>query len=313
VAAPTFVKISVDDRPVQLITDARLGENSVIVFLPDNNCRVSIVARNEFGAGVPATVNLIRDVRVFKPSLYVLAIGISNYENPDLRLQFPAKDAADFIQVMKRQAGVQYTSVDVKLITDKKATADNIRDGLSWLQIETTNRDVAMLFVAGHGVNNKTGDFFFVPVNGDIDRIRETCVSYTEIKSTIYAITGKLLVFMDACHLGNIVGNSQQHAAVISQPVNELTTADNGPVIFTSSTGRQVSLEASEWNNGAFTKALVEGLTGKADLLGSKTVTIKSLDYYIANRVKELTGGKQALTTIIPRSILPDFPIAVVP
>jgi hypothetical protein len=53
-------------------------------------------------------------------------------------------------------------------------------------------------------------------------------------------------------------------------------------------------------------------LTGKADLSGRKTITIKSLDYYIATRVKELTGGKQTPTTIIPQSI-PDFPIAVVP
>jgi len=107
--------------------------------------------------------------------------------------------------------------------------------------------------------------------------------------------------------------DNQQRAGSIDQAVYKLTGA-NGPVIFTSSTGRQVSIEAPEWNNGAFTKALVEGLTGKAaDLNDRKMITIKSLDYYIANRVKELTDGKQATTTIIPRSATPDFPIAVVP
>ena len=311
VTAPTSVKISIDGKPAQLITDARLGQNTVTVNIPDNDCRITVVAQNEFGASPPAMVNLIRNVQIFKPSLYILAIGVSAYENSEIRLQFPAKDASDFAQALMRQVGLLYESVDVKLLTDGKATAENIRDGLHWLQTETTNRDIAMLYMAGHGVNNNVGDFFFMPVNADVDRINATCVSYSDIKMTISAIAGKLLVFMDACHSGNVLGNLQQRSSVINQAINELTGADNGPVVFTSSTGRQFSLESPEWNNGAFSKALVEGINGKADLSGRKMITIKSLDYYIATRVKELTQGKQAPTTIIPRSI-PDFPIAVI-
>jgi uncharacterized caspase-like protein len=191
------------------------------------------------------------------------------------------------------------------------ATADNIRDGLQWLQTETTSQDIAMLYIAGYGINDNTGNFFFMPVNADINN-SATCVSYAEIKHAISSVAGKLLVFMEASHSGNVLGNNQQRAELINQAVYKLTGA-NGPVIFTSSTGRQVSLEAPEWNNGAFTKALVEGLTGKAaDLNDRKMITVKSLDYYIANRMKELTSGRQATTTIIPRGFLPDFPIAVV-
>ncbi len=82
-------------------------------------------------------------------------------------------------------------------------------------------------------------------------------------------------------------------------------------MVFTSSTGKQFSLEHPDWGNGAFTEALVEGLQGKADLFGNGTITIKSLDAYVAQRVKELTGGKQSPTVVIPQS-MPDFPIGVV-
>jgi len=308
---PTAVRILVDGRPVQLITDAKLGENTVMVDIPNKDCNITIVAQNEFGASVPATVDLIRNRHIFKPSLYILAIGISNYDDPDLRLQFPAKDARDFTQALIQQGGLLYERVNVNLLFDRSATAENIRDGLSWLQAETTSRDIAMLYIAGHGINDNLGDFFFMPVNADINRINATCVSYVDIKRTTSAVAGKLIVFMDACHSGNVMGNTLQRAALISQAVTELTSADSGPVVFTSSTGRQFSLESPEWNNGAFTKALVEGLTGKADMIGNKMITIKSLDYYITTRVKELTGGRQAPTTVIPRSI-PDFPIAVI-
>ena len=43
---------------------------------------------------------------------------------------------------------------------------------------------------------------------------------------------------------------------------NELASAERGVVVFTSSTGRQFSLERPEWSNGAFTKALVESFRG---------------------------------------------------
>ena len=104
-------------------------------------------------------------------------------------------------------------------------------------------------------------------------------------------------------------GRRSASAADIIGFVNELASAENGVVVFASSSGRQYSLEDPAWNNGAFTKALVEGLGGKADLFNQNNVSIKSLDYYISQRVKELTKGQQTPTTIIPSSIS-DFPIA---
>ena len=310
VATPQSVKISVDDKAVQLITDVSLGENTVTVDIPEKDCTITVVAQNEHGAGEPATVNLKRSGNIFKPTLYVLAIGVSNYNNRDLQLQFPAKDASDFTQAMLRQAGLLYERVELKLLADRSATEVNIRDGLNWLQKQTTNRDIAMLFMAGHGINNYAGEFYFMPVNADLERINATCVGYREIKNTISNVPGKLLVFMDACHSGNVLGN-QRSSNSINDAVNEIASASNAPVVYTSSTEAQYSLESTEWNNGAFTKALIEGLLGKADMTGNKMITIKSLDYYIAQRVKELTQGKQSPTTIIPNSVS-DFPIAIV-
>jgi uncharacterized caspase-like protein len=97
----------------------------------------------------------------------------------------------------------------------------------------------------------------------------------------------------------------------INGVVNELSSAENGAVVFASSTGRQVSEESDEWSNGAFTKALVEGLDGKAANGSGGRVTWMSLSRYISDRVKELTSGQQTPTTTTP-STVPDFPIAFV-
>ena len=60
--------------------------------------------------------------------------------------------------------------------------------------------------------------------------------------------------------------------------------------------------------NGAFTEALIEGLSGKADLFGNGTITIKTLDAYFT--AGERTQRGQAITDGRAQS-MPDFPIGV--
>jgi len=84
---------------------------------------------------------------------------------------------------------------------------------------------------------------------------------------------------------------------------NELKAAENGIVIFASSTGKQLSLERDEWNNGAFTKALVEGMRGAAARPGLPAISISDLNGYVSQRVNQLTGGQQRPVMAIPQTV----------
>ncbi len=75
-----------------------------------------------------------------------------------------------------------------------------------------------------------------------------------------------------------------------------------------AATTDQASLEEEAWKNGAFAKALIEGLSGRADLRSSGRVTVNMLDLYVSERVKELTDGIQTPATAKPATIA-DFPI----
>ena len=48
--------------------------------------------------------------------------------------------------------------------------------------------------------------------------------------------------------------------------VNEFGDKSLGVFLYASALGRQFSYEHADWQNGAFTKALLEGLAGKADI-----------------------------------------------
>jgi uncharacterized caspase-like protein len=98
----------------------------------------------------------------------------------------------------------------------------------------------------------------------------------------------------------------------INSVINEFASAENGVVTFASSQGRELALERADWGNGAFTKAILEGLIeGRADLLHKGTITLSQLDAYVQDRVKELTGGVQHPIMIRPSTVA-DFPIALV-
>ncbi|HRH81574.1 MAG TPA: caspase family protein [Thiobacillaceae bacterium] len=246
-----------------------------------------------------------------KPKLYVLAVGVAEYDKVRPRLKYAAKDARDFAEVMKHQSGGLYREVEVKLVTDAQATKDEILDGLEWLQKQVTGRDVGMMFLAGHGVNDPTGNFYFLPVNADPDRLKRTGLVYTDIKNTLSALAGKAVFFVDACHSGNVLGEGRRGNTDLTAVVNELASTENGVVVFSSSTGRESSLENPNWGNGAFTKAVVEGLSGKAAETRSGRVTHAMLDFYVSERVKALTDGRQHPVKQNPDSV-PDFPLAVV-
>jgi sugar lactone lactonase YvrE len=290
--------------------DEETGE--ITITAPQRDFELSLIAETRYSISTPSTVKLYwrGDAFVIKPKLYILAIGVSKYKDKDLQLRFASKDATDFVEIMKLQKGLLFEDVIVKLLVDEQATKDNILDGLDWLERQTTSKDVAILFLAGHGLNDRANNFYFLPVDVEIEHLKRTGVAFSDIKNTVSAISGKSIVFVDACHSGNVFGGKRAVVDMTSI-VNELTSAESGVVVFASSTGKQFSFEDPAWGNGAFTKALIEGLKGKADLLGKGKITINMLQAYISERVKELTKGKQTPTVVKPQSV-PDFPIAVI-
>ncbi|MCS7014167.1 MAG: caspase family protein [Chloroherpetonaceae bacterium] len=319
------VKILVDGRPATSTRGLKKSlaqgvvEEQATVTIPERDCEISIVAENKFAASEPASVRVAwkgkapaQDEFVVRPKLYALVIGVSQYQESSLQLNLAAKDAQDFAQALLAQKGGLYQDVVVKLLTDEQASKDNVLDGLEWLQKEVTSKDVGVVFFAGHGINDNNGTFYLMPVDANPEKIKRTCLEFSQFKTTIASLAGKVVVFLDACHSGSAMGGAQRRSAAadITLAVNELSSAENGAVVFSSSTGRQYSLEDAAWGNGAFTKALVEGLSGKADLTGKGRITVNMLDVFISERVKEITKGKQTPTTVKPPNV-PDFPIAV--
>jgi DNA-binding beta-propeller fold protein YncE len=319
------IKTFIDGRPISVIRGVNVVTNQrndgtlihqQTVILPPQDSKIAILALNSGAVSEPAIVSLKwrggpppREFAI-QPKLYILSVGVSQYVTQDLSLAFAAKDARDFVSAMKAQQGGLYRDIVIRQLTDREASKNTILDGLEWIRTETTSKDVAMIFFAGHGINDQAGTYYFLPSTVDTEKLLSTAVSLDDIRNTIQTIAGKALFFIDTCHAGNIMPRRSRGLADIVQVINELTSAENGAVVFAASTGTQSSLEDDAWRNGAFTKALVEGLNGKAAYTGDGKISVNMLDLYLSERVKELTKGQQTPTTTKPHTI-PDFPIAL--
>lgn len=318
------VRILVDGRPLDTARGLRRVKPkpspadhhlyTTEIELPQRDIELTLIAENQFGASPPETITLkwagkrqIDQGR--KPKLYALVAGVSDYDDDRLDLAFAAKDAQDFSEALQRQQGGIYRDIEIRTLTNPDA--DAFLDGLDWLRAKVTGQDVAILFASGHGVNDRDGDYFYLTRDVDTERLQRTAISQYEIQKILAALPGKVLAFVDTCHSGNVMG-ARPGVADVTAVVNDLAAAEHGIVVFASSSAKQLSLENAEWGNGAFTKALVEGMDGRRDYEQDGQITVHELQLYLSHRVKELTHNRQTPTTTIPQTIT-DFPVAITP
>lgn len=310
------VTVRVDGRPVEAtVTKAPDGEGRMVVQLPKAEGKLQLFAESKNGISMPAEIDFrssdpaLRQLADRRPVLYLLAVGVSRYANPEFNLGLAAKDARDFARTLQAQQGLYYKKVEVRVLTDTEATRANVMAGLRWLQQSATPDDVAMLFLAGHGVADAADVYHFLPHDMRENQLAQSAVSEVALRSTLAAIKGRAIFFVDTCFAGKSVGKITRRE--LTRMANGMASAELGVIVFSGSAPRQESLEDPAWGNGAFTKALIEGLAGRADFRREGLVTHKGLDYYVAFEVRQLTQGKQTPVTAVPTGIA-DFPLATV-
>jgi hypothetical protein len=314
----TGVDLLIDGRPITTRAAKPVSEgeeHTVEIPVPPRDVEVSIIAHTADGASVPVVLKIKwTGARTDgpKPRLYAVVVGVSEYERGELKLNFADDDAKAFAALIKAQEGKQYSNVEIKLLVDGDATKTNIADALTWLEGSVGSDDYAILFMAGHGVTDPKQRFYFLPVEGNPDpaKLRSSAVSEADIRDAISLIRGKVLFFIDACHSASALEGGLG-VVDVTAIVNDLASAENGIVMFSSSTGRELSLEDPAWGHGAFTLALLEGLGGQADYKKDGKLTTAEINLWLTTRVAELTSDRQNAVMVKPRTVK-EFALALV-
>jgi hypothetical protein len=224
----------------------------------------------------------------FRPNLHVLSMGVAT------NLQYTQKDARDFAGIFTNQAVAGgnriFNRISIDTLIGKKATAYEIRGTIEELKVSyqtgnISSDDIIMAFISSHGflLND---DFRIQGSDYSPTRRRSTSVSFrNDILALLEEIPCKKIIMIDACHSGGARANPQD----INFAIEQLNRMQEGVSVFASSRGEEQSYEDTTWKNGAFTDAIVSGLSGgKADANGNDIITLHELSDYVSRQVSSM-------------------------
>lgn len=302
-------------RPRINIT-GREAEISATLPLPNKVNRITVVARNRFNESVPVSFEAARTggakelEKLYQPDLYVLSIGVSDYGSPHLKpLSYAHKDADELAQLLQKKNTGLYKRVESRILTERDGSRSAIQNGLSWLSARATQKDVALVFLSGYATRGSDGEYYFIPHDADIRRLKETAILWKDLKAQLERLPAKVVLLVDSSHAGAFSEKTDEPLLDMAALLRASVSQNSGIVVMTSSSGSESSYESPMWKHGAFTKALLEGISGSADYDRDRHIFIRELEHYVKKRVVALTSGKQHPTTDIPAE-LPNFPIS---
>lgn len=248
---------------------------------------------------------------------YVLAIGINDYKNPAMNLNYAFDDASAFSTLIKTVSGPLFSKVEVHKLFNKDATKANILGILDILAQKITSNDVFCLYYAGHGTMVEE-EFYFVPTENtrlySADKLKKDGISATALQQKLMKIPAlKQLLLIDACQSGGSVELLATRGAKEEKAMAQLSRSA-GIHVLSAAGSEQFATEYAEIGHGVFTYVLLEALSGKADGAPKDgTVSVYELKSYIENMVPEYSqkfkGQVQYPYTFSKGQ---DFPIAVV-
>lgn len=291
----TKIKVMVDAVKKNLDENRTVKQANVIdVEVPNRDCTITMYAQNEVGNSEPVSIRLIREnvAQGDLPRLFCVAIGVGDYHDEKLPpLKLATKDARDFASAVAKKQGLPFSDVQVKVLTDKEATREDMFEALEWLQQETTPNDICMFFYAGHGYRDQKDRFYFMPYGGTTDKLYN-CFSSANFKDMAEDINCKMIVFVDACFSAALFEGYR--SAATTHFLEQLRRTKNGAMLYASSAENKRSKENPAWGNGAFTKALISAFNGGARQQFDEGLSTQTLYNYLYNEVMRITNFEQA-------------------
>ena len=220
---------------------------------------------------------------------YVLSIGINEYTNPRLNLNYAVDDAKSVASLIEEQGKNLFTKIETTLITNEEATRENILKKLEELSAVIKPTDVFYFFYAGHGsmMNEK---FFFIPTNCtrlyEEDALMLEALPVPEVVDKLKSIKAlKQVLFIDACHSGGSTQLLASRGAGEEKALAQLSRSA-GVHILAAAGSDQTATEFQELGHGLFTYTVLEALKGKADgAPEDEKVTVYELKSFLDDQV----------------------------
>ena len=287
---------------------------------------IQVSCMNERGAeSFRETIETDLPMLPYKPDLWIVTLGVSQYKDQRFTLNYASKDATDLAIAIRNSNKTNYKNVHTLTLTDYDVNKDAIEKIRGFLS-EATRNDAVVLSYAGHGLIDQSLDYYLGTYETDFSSPSSNSILYDDFESLLDGIQPlQKLLLIDACHSGEldkedimlaqaqnrkttnnitfrsagerlpqvINATAEELEAVLSENFSNLRRG-SGATVISSSSGIQVSVESDKWKNGLFSYCIMQGLRDKrSDTNGDGKISIGELQQYCQHQVLELSGGKQ--------------------
>jgi len=298
VSASWTPDFSADSEPLDIDQGSKTARLTWQLTLPEGENQLIATIRVRNRRGIFSSQRRIQ-VRWEPPQreLYVLALGVTDYDDDSLDLAYPTKDADDLIARFKAEEGGFYQKVNVQRLVDGEVTPGKLRRAREEFLLRAQPEDTILVFAAGHGVRSDSGEYYFLtpsttpddPYDGVERQMLESLVTWDRLHAD------RRILLLDTCHSGEAFGQGKRGVALESFDQAEVDEAA-GTGLYIIAASSEAGFAQEMKGNGLFTKALLEGLDGAADINGDGLVGIDELKSYTTTAVHERSGGRQRPT-----------------
>lgn len=249
--------------------------------------------------------------------LYVIAIGINEYQRPSLRLSRARDDARAIGRLFERRAApLPFRRVIARVLVDGEATRENVLAALDECRQSARVQDAVVVYFAGHGMGTGSGsraDYAMLMRDAELGADgapRSGVVGCLDLTAALRSILArKQLVILDACESGRANPFGAAFLARGTSPlqvVKDLARAE-GQYLIAASGRDQQAYEVPGLPHSLLTEALLSGL-GEDGLPRAATedglVTVDGLLAYLRSEVPKL------MTRYLPGRIQEPYSLA---
>lgn len=236
-----------------------------------------------------------------KPRVWVVSVGVSQFTESSIALQYADRDAQLFDEFFASSSGGSVPAERRVLLTNGQASRAAVLSTLTGIAKRTAPEDLLVIFLATHGLPDAGGDLYFLASDTDPKQLVATGLPQRDVEYALgKAPARRVALFVDACHAGGagLSGLANRRGLVLAETnrlVSGIASASSGIALFSASSASESSVEGPQWGggHGAFTHAVDLGLKGAADANHDGLVTIRELYDFVYTRVSESTQGQQ--------------------
>ncbi len=311
---------AVDPNAAEAALEVPLASNPYLV--PGAENRIEVRAYNAEGYLASRNVAEVYtppgEAPVERPTLWAIVVGVSDYADDALDLRYAAKDARDMAQAL-RLGGERFAAVarvDLQLLTGGGADGDRVptKEALRAAFAAAGAAkpwDLLVVYLSGHGIA-RGDEYYFLTQEAraagldDPELRARGTVSGAELVSWLKTSGAlKQVIILDTCAAGKAAADLVEERSLSSDQVRALERLKDrtGFHVLMGSAADAVSYEATQFEQGLLTYALLQGMRGPA-LRQEQFVDISQLFQYAVDEVPQLAqhiGGIQRPRIAAPR------------